>query len=150
MLQLRPDIVKLDRTLVRGLHTVAGRITGNPRRGRHRTSLMRPLMLPLVLGAVLALAGCGADGDTVLPQGTPALVDMVDIEFRPETVTVPAGTRVVWEQRDAARHTVTFEDGADSGPLSTGERYERTFEDAGSYPYVCDFHPLMTGEVEVE
>jgi hypothetical protein len=36
-----------------------------------------------------------------------------------------------------------------SGLLLEGERYERTFEEAGIYPLACSIHPGVTGAIVV-
>jgi plastocyanin len=65
-------------------------------------------------------------------------------------VTVAAGETVTWSHEGGLPHTVTAEDGAfDSGDLSGGDTFSHTFEEAGSFPYVCSIHPDMTGTVEV-
>jgi plastocyanin len=93
------------------------------------------------------------------PSGTPqasavaerVLVEIARFEFVPVGVTVRAGTRVIWVNRDAASHTVTADDGAfDSGPLRLGGRFGHTFEAPGRYSYFCAYHANMTGVVTVE
>lgn len=66
-----------------------------------------------------------------------------------KTVTVKAGTTVVWENYDSAPHTVTG-DGLDSGKMSKGDVYSYTFTEAGTYEYICTYHPSMKGKVVVE
>ncbi len=49
-----------------------------------------------------------------------------------------------------APHTVSATDGSwDSGDLAPGGSFERRFEAQGTYPYVCLYHPWMTGKVQV-
>ena len=38
----------------------------------------------------------------------------------------------------------------DSPDLATGDTYEATFTDAGSYEYFCKFHPAMRASITVE
>ena len=83
-----------------------------------------------------------------------ARVAVQDFAFAPATVTVAAGTSVVWEVRnDPEQHTVTpVEVGsfAGSGQLFAGDDYAVRFPDPGRYDYVCSLHPFMTGTVIVE
>lgn len=75
--------------------------------------------------------------------------------YMPHRIQVSVGYRVVWENQDAAFHSVTsgsYEepDGLfDSGHMDPGDIFEYTFEDAGSYVYHCTLHPWMEGIVDV-
>ena len=83
-----------------------------------------------------------------------ARVAVQDFAFAPATVTIAAGTSVVWEVRkDPEQHTVTpVEVGSftGSGQLFAGDDYAARFTDPGRYDYVCSLHPFMTGTVIVE
>ncbi len=69
--------------------------------------------------------------------------------FEEKTLTLKAGTTVIWENYDSAPHTVTG-DGLDSGKMSKGDIYEYTFTEPGTYEYYCAYHPSMTAKVIVE
>jgi len=75
-------------------------------------------------------------------------VDIIGYAFNPATITIPAGTTVIWTQMDSDDHTVTGS-GFDSGTLSQGQTFRRTFYDAGTYSYSCSIHPTMIGTVIV-
>jgi len=48
-------------------------------------------------------------------------------------------------------HTVTGDDNSfDSGNISAGSRFSRTFSVVGTYKYHCTIHPSMTGTVVVK
>jgi len=83
-----------------------------------------------------------------------ARVAVQDFAFAPVTVTVAAGTSVVWKVRnDPEQHTVTpvkVGSFAGSGQLFAGDDYAVRFPDPGRYHYVCSLHPFMTGTVIVE
>ena len=68
--------------------------------------------------------------------------------FGPTSVSVAAGSTVVWTNRDPMGHTVTGA-GFDSGELNPGATYRHTFDTAGTYTYHCTIHPFMTGTVIV-
>ncbi|MFA9432314.1 cupredoxin domain-containing protein [Egicoccus sp. AB-alg2] len=76
-------------------------------------------------------------------------VAIVDNAFEPADLDVAAGTAVTWENTGSRTHTVTFEDGEDSGDLAAGDTYERSFDAAGAFPYACRIHPSMQGTVTV-
>lgn len=119
---------------------------------------MRRFMLLLCAALVTAACSAGGGGETSATEGAQnedagggaSSVEVRDFEFDPETASVATGEEVTWTLTDASSdHTVTFED-EDSGTLSAGETYSRTFDEAGEYPYVCAIHPQMTGTVTVE
>ncbi|MDP8904088.1 MAG: plastocyanin/azurin family copper-binding protein [Chloroflexota bacterium] len=75
--------------------------------------------------------------------------------FDPRVVAIEAGTTVRWTNLDAAGHTVTSgpsdePDGLfDSGALEQGDAFGYQFVEPGTYEFYCDFHPRMTGRVQV-
>ncbi|MCZ7357692.1 MAG: cupredoxin domain-containing protein [Candidatus Methanoperedens sp.] len=77
----------------------------------------------------------------------PVAVEIKSFAFVPATVTIAIGTTVVWTQEDSGvSHTVTGT-GFDSGPLSQGETFNHTFDQAGTFNYGCSIHPTMTGTI---
>lgn len=82
---------------------------------------------------------------------TSVAVEIIDLDYEPRTVTVQAGTEVLWTNTGIAPHTVTARDGSfTSELLQTGGQYRRVFDRAGSYEYFCTLHPDMVGTVIVE
>lgn len=79
--------------------------------------------------------------------------------YVPSSITVPVGTTVVWVNNDDAPHTVTSGTptcpglcwGLDfnSGIMRLDDVYEFTFNEPGTYDYLCSLHPWMTGRVTV-
>jgi plastocyanin len=74
--------------------------------------------------------------------------------FNPATVTIKAGTTVVWTNGSVAPHTVTSDAGApaafDSGTISTGGgQFSFTFTKSGTYHYHCSIHTYMKGTIVV-
>lgn len=104
------------------------------------------LATPLLGGAALLAAGRpGA-------QAAEGQVMIDNFSFSPAQLTVAAGTRVTWTNRDDIPHTVT--DAATpralrSPPLDTGESFAFTFDQPGTYSYFCSLHPHMQGRVIV-
>ena len=77
-------------------------------------------------------------------------VTIQNFAFNPATLSVPAGTVVTWTNRDTVPHTATSTQGTfDSGNLNPGQSFSFTCEQAGSYDYVCQYHPNMRGTVTV-
>ena len=89
-----------------------------------------------------------------LPARAATAVVVIDgFAFQPANLTVPAGTGVVWENRDSTPHTVfgaAQPRSLRSPALDTGERFEFTFGTPGTYRYFCSLHPHMQGVVTVE
>lgn len=128
--------------------------------------------------AALALAGCGGDSgsDTTQAAGAPESsegspagsqpsenapassgeavrsekVVISDFSYQPETVTIQAGGKVIWQNEDSIEHTATLDDGSfTTGPLAEGKLKSETFKTPGTYAYHCEIHPQMKGTVEV-
>ncbi len=72
-----------------------------------------------------------------------------DFAFSPSTLTVKKGTTVTWTNEDSAPHTATSGDVFDSGNLGTGQSFSYTFDEAGTFDYICTIHPSMEGAIIV-
>lgn len=85
------------------------------------------------------------------PTGPTGVVSIVDYAFAPAELTVAAGTTVTWTNTDRRSHTVKSTDGAfeSSGTLGTGDTYVLAFPAAGTFSYVCAFHPVMEATITV-
>ena len=90
-----------------------------------------------------------------LPENT---VEARGILFRPDELTVDAGTTVTWVNMDDVDHTVTagdkdapMPDDFDLELAEQGSEATFTFDEPGTYAYFCVIHPsTMTGTVVVE
>ena len=79
-------------------------------------------------------------------------VTIQNYAFSPATLTIPAGTTVVWTNKDTAPHTVTVRSGPvtfSSPNLQQGDTFTYTFTQPGTYQYYCAVHPNMTASVTV-
>jgi plastocyanin len=78
-------------------------------------------------------------------------VSIKNFAFSPSTITVKPGTRVTWVNRDEDAHTVTFQSNLKvaSNPLQGNQSFSYTFQNPGSYTYICSIHPFMHGTVMV-
>lgn len=135
--------------------------------------MRRRAYLATVASTGVALAGClGANG-----SATEYDVGMSSTHFLPETFAVTPGTTVVWKNTSSHAHTVTaYDDGIPAGTeyfasgdyedeqaardawkrksggaVHAGDVYEHTFEQPGTYAYVCIPHEVngMVGAIEV-
>jgi amicyanin len=88
----------------------------------------------------------GGGGEAVSTQA----VAIKNFGFSPATITVKAGSTVVWTNDDAVQHDVTFDGGAiSSAVLNKNDTFSHTFKTAGTYHYICSIHPFMHGTVIV-
>lgn len=111
------------------------------------------------LACCLALVGCGGSDQPAAAGGSgggasaeSAAVNIADLKYAPASLEVAAGTTVTWTNEDEAPHTVSFDDEAlaDSDELKKSDTFETTFDDAGTYSYVCAIHPSMKASVTVQ
>lgn len=83
------------------------------------------------------------------PLPSHASVDVIDNDFDPNPLRVAVGALITWTNVGDLPHTVTA-DGFDSGIMSPGDGFEWTFDEQGTYDYLCTLHPGMTGRIIVE
>ena len=85
-------------------------------------------------------------------SGPTEQVTIRDFAFDPPELSVPVGTTVTWTNEDNTTHTVT---GTDTGSpiasrdLDHGNTYSVTFDQVGTFNYLCSIHTNMTGTVTV-
>ena len=115
----------------------------------------------------MPLAACGGGGDnadsgpgvinvignepTQNPNRTEATIEVKDNSFAPETLTIKAGTKVVWNWVGTANpHSIQL--GGQTSTQQTSGKFERVFEQAGgSFSYQCGVHgAAMAGKIVIE
>jgi len=78
-------------------------------------------------------------------------IQITDSAFGTAALTVQVGDTVTWTNADDRPHTVTSQDGAfDSGNLDEGGTFSFTFTAAGTYAYLCEYHPDMRATIVVQ
>lgn len=102
----------------------------------------------------LAIVGCQTTSSKLtIPtkiQSGHVQVDIRNSAFSPSVIHVATGTTVTWKNDDSVSHTVTSKTGLfDSKDMYNGNTFSYTFKKAGTYPYVCIYHSMMTGTVVV-
>jgi plastocyanin len=108
-------------------------------------SLFHDSVRAFTAGAAVCCVVCAA---TALPAETRASID--NFTFKPDTITVPVGTTVVWENDDNIVHTVVSRDGAFRSPaLDTEDKFSFTFDKTGTFEYFCSLHPYMKAKIVV-
>jgi plastocyanin len=93
----------------------------------------------------------GNSGQTPVTVDTPELqIEIRGFEFFPSDVSIRAGTKVTWINRDSAPHTATERQGDwDTGVLKEGQSATLTFDKPGVYDYICAIHPSMQAKLTV-
>jgi len=79
-------------------------------------------------------------------------IEIKEYKYVPEKVTIAAGTKITWINRDEVPHTVDMDDGKKgikSSALDTDETFSYTFTTPGTYPYTCRLHSKMMGTIVV-
>lgn len=100
------------------------------------------LVCTTVAGAAFAAPAAPRKTHTVAIEG---------MHFIPETLTVHRGDPVVWINNDPFPHTVTGRAGGfDSRRIAPNASWRYVVGKAGTFPYVCTFHPTMTGTLVVK
>ena len=105
--------------------------------------------LVVLVAAALVAAGCGGGvGGEAVATNEVAMVK--SYRFDPETIEIRAGQTVTWTNEDNFTHTVEVE-GQGDHKVGRGESVSITFDEPGTYDYVCTLHSHdMRGTVVVE
>lgn len=129
-----------------------------------------------VVGAAAVLSACAGSAapSSATPQAaaatstpsaatTPATtakpaantVQITMFKFAPASIEVARGTTVNWTNQDQILHTVSAGTPAkksgqfDQRMPDVGAKFSYEFKEAGTFPFFCDIHQFMTGEVVV-
>jgi plastocyanin len=103
-------------------------------------------MLAVALGAV---PGWAPPGSAAAAPVTHTIV-IEQMRFDPPTLTVRRGDRVEWVNKDLFAHTTSSTAQVfDSGSIAPNGSWSYVADRAGSYPYLCNFHPTMRGTLNV-
>jgi plastocyanin len=81
---------------------------------------------------------------------SPGSVTIKDFSFSPASITVNVGEAVTWSNVGPTGHSATASDGSfDTGVFPKGQSRSHTFQEAGTFAYICTPHPFMKGTVKV-
>ena len=116
---------------------------------KSKINLSIVLMLGLI-GLFITTLSFGTNAAVSDPPAD-AIVIIQNFSFQPATLTIKAGTKVTWINRDDDPHTATdTEKRFGSKALDTGDRFSTEFTKPGTYNYYCALHPKMTGQIIVK
>jgi len=113
--------------------------------------MTRPRLFAVLIVAATVTA---ADAVSFAASAAPS-VSIRLFRFRPAEIDVAAGTKVTWTNKDDILHTVTS--GTPDAPAGgftrrldgKGAAASVEFSRPGVYPYFCERHPAMRGEIRV-
>lgn len=80
-------------------------------------------------------------------------IEAKNFAFLPATLTVKAGEKITYTNRDNAKHSVTSTDGTSFDTGLMGEDESTSFTaptKAGTYTFHCSLHPSMKGTLVVQ
>ncbi len=113
-------------------------------------------LLPLIATLLILLASCSTAPSAAPAPTKPATgpneveITIESFAYHPVDLTIPVGTIVTWTNKDSVPHTSTSDDALwDSGRLSQGASFTRTFDQAGSFSYHCSVHTSIRGTITV-
>jgi plastocyanin len=84
------------------------------------------------------------------PAGQIHTVLIKGFKFVPDKLEVQVGDTVIWKNEDIVPHTATAKKLFDSKKLDQGQSWSYVARQKGSHPYICLYHPTMTGELVVK
>jgi Icc protein len=98
-----------------------------------------------------ASAGAPAAAAGVAAAAAANEVTIDNFAFNPKIVTVKAGSKLTWRNRDDVPHKIQSTDNRFAGSplMDTKAVYSVGFPESGEYPYFCSLHPVMTGKIVV-
>ena len=105
-------------------------------------------------GVAIAIAGASAGGErTTARAAANVTITARDFFFNPSSVTIQVGDTVTWTNEQGF-HNVLLGDSRLNQPgfpqdPSWNPPPQQTFNEPGSYTFVCEVHPGMSGTVNV-
>jgi plastocyanin len=105
----------------------------------------------LLLASAMVLAA-KTPASAGAPAAPSASVVIKNFAFEPAMLTVTAGSKVTWTNRDEEPHLVVSAGAqfAASPALDTDDSYATVLSKPGTYTYFCSIHPHMVGTIVVK
>jgi plastocyanin len=120
------------------------------RTGRGEGMSMKRLFGMLLIAA-LPLTMVPSVSAQVHPSVLRQKIKIVNFAFKPATVNIAKGTKVIWKNTTTTTsHTSTSDTGVwDSGVIAPGGKFAFKFTTDGTFTYHCSIHTFMTGTINV-
>ena len=106
-------------------------------------------------GAALALllltigSGARASATPTATASRSVTVNIKDFKYKPPTIDINPGDRVVWVNLDKVKHTATKGGSFTTGKIKPGNAVAVKFGSKGTYRYHCTLHEDMFGKIVV-
>lgn len=111
--------------------------------------MSRFALIAAIVGLCAGMTGPPAVAGADKPSTSTVAID--GTTFTPQTITVKAGSTVVWENKDPFPHTATSQAaGFDSHAIQPGKSWKYKATKTGEFNYVCAYHPTMKATLRVE
>jgi plastocyanin len=116
------------------------------------------MLITAVCAAVLLAACGGSSGSGSSSSSTTSMgasggsggaVTIKNFAYTPPELIVSKGSTIRFSNQDSTEHTATAAGGFDTGTIGKGQTKSVTLNTAGTFSYVCTFHPFMHGTVTV-
>jgi plastocyanin len=116
-------------------------------------SLWRWTISGAAVGAIaltlISLESANANGDSTAQASRAKTVNIPNLAYIPQTLTVAVGTKVTFVNGSKTLHTATRAGSFDTGIIHPGHSASVRFTHRGTFTYVCTVHPKMMGKVVV-
>ena len=108
---------------------------------------MRSLLISAIAITFASTAGTVARAPVAPKTHT---VNIVEMRFQPESLTVAPGDFVVWINKDIVPHTATAAGSFDSKTIEPTRSWSYRARRKGEMAYVCTLHPTMKGTLRIK
>ena len=108
------------------------------------------VLISMILGMVLTLVIGLTSSTQSISTAKPHQVIISGFEFVPKEITVSAGDKITWINKDIVPHNIATSSGQNllSPDLASGESFSLVVND--SLSYICGLHPSMQGKLTVK
>ena len=111
-----------------------------PRAGPRRSIASKAALLAVLAAASVALAQSSGHDYTVV---------MSNMDYGKIPPNLKVGDTITWVNHDTVQHSVTARDHSFDIRLAPGQSARQVLTKAGRIPFICQFHPTMSGSLTV-
>jgi plastocyanin len=104
--------------------------------------------MPMASVAIMFVTGAAPLSAGAVPATHEVVIE--GMRFKPDSLTVHRGDRIVWRNKDIVPHTATAAGAFDSHTIPAGGSWTYVAGKRGTVPYVCTMHPTMQGTLAVQ